>query len=114
MRAGWYVEPSEKSAGASETSARESRDEERLLPKVFADLRNCEKRDFGEFEDSTYMALRLLGIHRAYKFPQDQQAGEADGFFKFLNLAVIYDCTLSNNFEDTKKQQIENYCNQLL
>jgi hypothetical protein len=66
------------------------------------------------FEDLVYKLIRVLGIHRVYQFSRDGQAGRADGFFKFLNLAVIYDCTLSQNYLERKRQQIINYCNQLL
>ena len=35
-------------------------------------------------------------------------------FFKFGNLAVIYDCTLdARDFEEKKREQIINYCNRL-
>jgi len=67
-----------------------------------------------EFEDAVYLLVRLLGIHKTYKFPPMDQAGRADGFFKFAHLAVIYDCTLRNDFETFKEQQIENFCNLML
>ncbi|MFN0150836.1 MAG: hypothetical protein ACKVU1_09050 [bacterium] len=70
--------------------------------------------DFREFEDLCWKLLRVIGIHCAYRFPPEDQAGRADGFFKFGNLAVIYDATLSSNFEEGKRQQIQNYCNSLL
>lgn len=58
--------------------------------------------------------LKLLGIQTAYQFLDERQAGKADGFFKFGNLAVIYDCTLDNHgIEERKKDQIINYCNRL-
>lgn len=55
--------------------------------------------------------LKLIGINDIYKF--EKQKGHGDGFFKIRGLAVIYDCTLERNFEESKKQQIENFCLQL-
>ncbi|WP_323196767.1 cold-shock protein [Nodularia harveyana] len=69
--------------------------------------------DPGEFEDYTFMILRLLGIHSLYQYDQKNQAGRADGFFIIGSLAVMYDCTLRNDFEEHKKEQIENYVNKL-
>ncbi len=58
--------------------------------------------------------LKSVGIQKAYKFLGERQAGKADGFFKFGNLAVLYDCTTSTkNIEKNKKDQIINYCNRL-
>jgi hypothetical protein len=71
------------------------------------------KTDWREFEVFCYLLLRLLGIHRAYQFPSEKQAGKPDGFFMVNNLAVIYDASLMKEFEDQKQQQIENYCAQL-
>ena len=79
-----------------------------LLPKLFNEL--LLTNDPTKFEDYTHNALRLLGIHRAYKLPQFDQAGKADGFFTLGNLAVIYDCTLKSKYKEFKKQQIDNYC----
>ena len=36
-----------------------------------------------------------------------------DGLFKIKNLEVIYDCTLSSNYEDYKREQIHNYAAKL-
>lgn len=67
-----------------------------------------------EFEQYTYYLLKLLGIQTVYKFLDERQAGKADGFLKFRNLAVIYDCTLDNQDIDSKKKdQLINYCNRL-
>lgn len=67
-----------------------------------------------EFEQYTYYLLKLLGIQTAYKFLGERQAGKADGFFKFGNLAVLYDCTLDrDNLEEKKREQMTNYCNRL-
>jgi hypothetical protein len=67
--------------------------------------------DWKEFENHTFWLLKLIGIHRLYRF--EKQRGNADGFFIFGNLAVIYDCTLEEEFDETKKQQIQNYHAQL-
>jgi len=83
-----------------------------LVPALFDRLQITKDPD--EFEELAYRAIRLLGIHRSYRFEKDDQAGKADGFFKFQNLAVIYDCTLRENFETHKRQQLQNYANQLL
>ncbi|BAY19676.1 hypothetical protein NIES21_55410 [Anabaenopsis circularis NIES-21] len=69
--------------------------------------------DAGEFEDYVFMILRLLGIHNLYQYDKKNQAGRADGFFIIGSLAVMYDCTLRQTFEDYKKEQIENYVNKL-
>lgn len=69
--------------------------------------------DPAEFEDYTFMILRLLGIHSLYQYDKKNQAGRADGFFIIGSLVVMYDCTLRNEFEEHKKEQIENYVNKL-
>lgn len=66
-----------------------------------------------EFEDAVFALLRMLGIHAVYQYPREAQAGRADGFFILNNLAVMYDCTLRDSFEEYKKDQIENYVNKL-
>lgn len=68
-------------------------------------------KDWRYFEDETFKLLKLLGINNVFKFAN--QRGEADGFFKFENLAVIYDTTLEDDFEHKKKTQMENFCSQL-
>jgi len=68
-------------------------------------------KDWKTFEDYIYYLLKLIGIDEIYKF--ENQKGEADGFFKIRNLAVIYDTTLDVNFEENKATQINNYVNQL-
>ncbi|NEQ95995.1 MAG: hypothetical protein F6K30_04600 [Cyanothece sp. SIO2G6] len=83
-----------------------------LAPAFFQKLLST--RDWQEFEYYTYYLLKLLGIALAYTFLNQRQAGRADGFFKIGNLAVIYDCTLSNSdVESHKSEQINNYCNRL-
>lgn len=66
-----------------------------------------------EFEDAVFSLLRLIGIHAVYQYSREAQAGRADGFFILENLAVMYDCTLRDSFEEYKKDQIENYINKL-
>lgn len=89
----------------------ESPDSE-LSPAFFNKLLST--HDWKEFERYTYYLLKLLGVQTAYKFLDEPQAGKADGFFIFGNLAVIYDCTLDNQgIEERKKDQIINYCNRL-
>lgn len=86
--------------------------EAELLPPFFDKL--LEKGDWQDFERYTLYLLRLLGIQAVYSFVDERQAGKADGFFKFGNLAVLYDCTLDRqNIEESKKEQIINYCNRL-
>jgi len=80
-----------------------------LYPLFFYIL--IDTKDWKTFEDYTYYLLKLIGINEIYKF--ENQKGEADGFFKIGNLAVIYDTTLDENFESNKATQIENYVNQL-
>lgn len=83
-----------------------------LYPVFFNKLLST--HDWDKFEEYTFYLLKLLGIQNAYKFLGERQAGKADGFFKFGNLAVLYDCTLDNtNIEEMKKEQIINYCNRL-
>lgn len=69
--------------------------------------------DKDEFEDLIFLLLRTLGIHSLYQYDKRNQAGRADGFFIISNLAVMYDCTLRQPFEDYKRDQIENYVNKL-
>jgi len=80
-----------------------------LYPPFFDSLHKTE--DPKEFEEHVFKLLKLLGIHNLHKF--EDQKGRPDGFFIFRNLAVIYDCTLDEKFEESKAQQIENYYAQL-
>lgn len=64
------------------------------------------------FEDYTNIILKML-VTEIYPIPQQNQAGMFDGLFKIKNLEVIYDCTLSSNYEDYKKEQIHNYAAKL-
>jgi len=92
--------------GASQISGSE------LLPAFFGKLPTT--NDWKEFERYTHYLLKLLGIQTVYAFQGERQAGKADGFFKLNNMAVIYDCTLDRqNIEESKSEQINNYCNRL-
>lgn len=68
---------------------------------------------FDDFEDGIYLILKLMGIHKLFQFDRNSQAGKADGFFILENMAVMYDCTLHQDFESFKEEQIENYINKL-
>ena len=101
---GWYVE----NGGGSITSS------SIYEPPFFSILANTS--DWKEFEDFTYYLLKLIGIHKLYKF--DHQKGRADGFFKIGNLAVLYDSTLNEDYLKltgpySKTTQIDNFCAQL-
>jgi hypothetical protein len=114
-----YVEPStlanDKKAitPTQKTDANDQKTlESELYPAFFDKLLSTS--NWEEFEQYTYYLLKLLGIQTAYKFLGERQAGKADGFFKFGNLAVMYDCTLDNDaLEEKKKDQIINYCSRL-
>ncbi len=104
----WYIEATQN-LGAEDIHVVEGSE---LQPPIFNKLLTT--TDYGNFEDYTYYLIKLLGIHSAYNFDRKEQAGRADGFFKFKNLAVIYDCTLNEkSYEERKKEQIANYCNQI-
>ncbi|MEM7539843.1 MAG: hypothetical protein AAF639_47245 [Chloroflexota bacterium] len=67
-----------------------------------------------QFEEYTHYLFKLLGIQSTYTYVQSEQAGRADGFFKYGNLAVLYDCTLRRDDVMTwKNEQVINYCNRL-
>lgn len=80
-----------------------------LYPPFFYILQ--ETKDWNLFEYYVYLLLKLIGINNIYKY--ERQKGLPDGFFKFNRLAVLYDCTLEKDFEKSKKQQIQNFCDQL-
>jgi hypothetical protein len=80
-----------------------------LYPPFFDILKTTS--DWKEFEFYTSWLLKLLGIHEFFRF--EEQKGKADGFFTFSSLAVMYDCTLQDDFETSKRDQIANYCSQL-
>jgi hypothetical protein len=79
-------------------------------PAFFAKMATC---SWEEFEQCCFLLLRLLGIHEIHKFPQSNNRGKADGFFKFRTLAVLYDTTLEPEFEMKKDFQFDNFVNQL-
>ncbi|HXS35326.1 MAG TPA: hypothetical protein VN721_01385 [Flavipsychrobacter sp.] len=79
-------------------------------PPFFSAMASC---DWTLFEDYTFMLLRLLGIHELHRFPQTDNRGKADGFFKLGSLSVLYDATLESNFERVKSAQLENFIHQL-
>lgn len=92
----------------------DSFDLKEIKEKVSLFLGSCTKiSDPAEFEDYAFMVLRLLGIHNLYQYDKKNQAGKADGFFIIGSLVVMYDCTLRKDFDDHKKEQIENYVNKL-
>jgi hypothetical protein len=104
----------EASTSKAETNAIDhAKDLSSELRPTFFD-RLLTTHNWQEFEQYTHYLLKLLGIQTAYKFLGERQAGRADGFFKFRNLAVIYDCTLNlQDIEDKKRDQVINYCNRL-
>ena len=81
-----------------------------LVPYFFFQIEDSE---WLQFEEYSFQLLRLLGIHEIRKFPQSDNRGKADGFFKLNVLSVLYDVTLEDNFEDSKATQIDNYISQL-
>lgn len=99
---GWYIDEEELEEGVLEYP---------LDPPFFLELKST--NNWEEFEDGVFYLIRCLGIHEVHRFPKKDQRGKADGFFKFNNLAALYDCTLDSNFEKSKKIQIENFCDQL-
>lgn len=99
LREGWYTEKFEEVVSESAI----------LFPPFFYIMRKTSSWD--EFEEYVYYLFKLLGIHNIYKY--EKQRGAPDGFFKFGNLAVVYDATLERDFEESKRDQINNYCNLL-
>jgi acetoin utilization deacetylase AcuC-like enzyme len=97
----------------SESSASSNSPSFKLLMENFSDAFSLVEqiKNSDEFEDAVFALLRLHGIHAVYQYPKEAQAGRADGFFILNNLAVMYDCTLRDSFEEYKKDQIENYIN---
>lgn len=99
---GWYFEAATNEVNDEPQSASNILD-----PPFLHTLQTT--NDWKEFESYSYWLIRLIGIHEIHKF--EEQKGTADGFFKFNNLAVMYDCTLQDDFQITKRDQITNYCN---
>ena len=99
---GWYADYEHESTDYENKSIFEKT---ALYPPLFYLLANT---TYGkDFEELVYYLLKLLGIHDIIKF--ESQRGHPDGFFKFRNLAVVYDATLEHDFEELKRQQIENF-----
>jgi hypothetical protein len=100
---GWYLE--------TEGLNRDISIENKFDPQFFKEL--MATNNWQIFEEYTYYLIKCLGIHTSCRFGFKEQKGKADGFFKFGNLAVLYDCTLDSNYENSKDIQIKNFCNQL-
>ena len=62
-----------------------------------------------EFEDISFLVLKLLGLHNIFQYDRSNQAGKPDGFFAIRDLAVLYDCTLHDVFFEYKEEQINNF-----
>lgn len=97
---GWHIYESEMKPVEPEYP-----DQLSIYPPFFDVLKTT--GDWKEFEELTFLLLKLLGVHDIY--PYKEQSGTADGFFIFKKLAVLYDCTLRNDFEKIKEEQIDNY-----
>lgn len=108
MPNGWHLSAKEKQQAP--TPPAEKTIDNLFLPGFINEMESCTAM---VFEMHCYRLLRLLGIHDIHKFPQDDNRGKADGFFRFHSLSVIYDATLESNFQKKKETQIENYIAQL-
>jgi len=102
FREGWYIDADVKQY----TDVYESPD---IDPAFFATIRNC--RIGQDFEHKVFHLLKIVGFHDVYQFDPSDQAGRPDGFIKFEGLAILYDATLKDNYQLSKRQQIDNYCN---
>lgn len=100
---GWYVDEEETEGEIYKECI--------FDPSFFSELKMT--NDWRTFEEYTYYLIRCLGVHISHRFGFKKQKGKADGFFKFRNFAVLYDCTLDLNFEKSKNTQIENFCDQM-
>jgi hypothetical protein len=100
---GWYVDEEEIEEKISKECI--------FDPSFFSELEMT--NDWRKFEEYTYYLIRCLGVHTSHRFGFKKQKGKADGFFKFSNFAVLYDCTLDLNFEKSKNTQIEKFCDQM-
>lgn len=106
-KVGWYSEPASL---AEEQPVTSDATRNCLLPPFFQEL--VTTRDPARFEELCFLLIRLLGIHKAYRWPPKNQAGRADGVFEIGSLVVLYDCSLREDLE-FKEQQIQNYVDQL-
>jgi len=87
---------------------------QRIKDNLSSTLEEIEKvRNPDEFEDLVFIVLRMLGIHKLYQYNRRNAAGRADGIFVSGNLVVIYDCTLMQDFETPKGDQLNNYIDQI-
>jgi hypothetical protein len=101
--AGWYR------IDGPDSIIPETQEDTQFYPPFFERLTTTTSP--AEFESYTLWLLKLLGIHQIHVYTD--QSGRGDGFFRLASLAVIYDCTLRQNYAETKKDQINNYCGQL-
>ena len=101
--AGWYL------INSPESIIPEKHEDMQFDPPFFGRLTTTTSP--AEFESYTLWLLKLLGIHEIHTYTD--QSGRGDGFFKLGSLAVIYDCTLRQNYATIKRDQINNYCGQL-
>jgi hypothetical protein len=104
MPLGWHKWPT------SDTQSKKISQEHDTYPRFFNLIHTCGWEDF---ENYCYILLRLLGIHDIHRFPQNDNRGKADGFFRFESLTVIYDSTLESEMIKKKEQQIDNYIAQI-
>lgn len=105
---GWHLNRLDLSIEIEETG-RET-ENLNLQPGFFNEMASC---NWQLFEEHCFHLLRLIGIHDIHKFPQSDNRGKADGFFKFQKLSILYDATLEANFDTQKETQVDNYVNQL-
>lgn len=82
-----------------------------FLPPFFDEIQTT--KDWRRFEELSFYLLKCIGISEIIKVDPTRAAGKYDGFFKYRNLAVIYDSTLNENFQLDKDIQIKNYCDRL-
>ena len=81
-----------------------------FTPSFFSQMAECKWQDF---EIYCFHLLQLLGIIDIHRFPNTEQQGKADGFFKIGGLSILYDATINPNFENIKGVQINNFISQL-
>jgi cold shock CspA family protein len=85
-----------------------------IKDSLFNTLQEIENiKSHAEFEDLVFLILRMLGIHKLYQYSRHNAAGRADGIFVSGNLVVIYDCTLMQDFDIPKGDQLNNYIDQI-
>ncbi len=85
-----------------------------IKDSLFNTLQEIENiKNPAEFEDLVFLILRMLGIHKLYQYSRHNAAGRADGIFVSGNLVVIYDCTLMQDFDTPKGDQLNNYIDQI-